>query len=128
MAFVFQPAVRLVVIVAWGERDTDGVVRGNSEVLPVVGVQAVPALSDPDDPPHLEELFYAPIVVYDGTVTAVDGPLQSDCPGTRFVTVACPWPPEEDAERLRDVTQRAKDRATEAVRHRGRKKDKVKGA
>jgi hypothetical protein len=99
MAFVFPPAVRMVVIMAWGETDEAGTVRGTHALLPVVGIEAIPSLGDPGD---LEDFFYHPIVILDGDVRALDHYLCSDYGGSVFVPAACPWPASEDEDRLLD--------------------------
>ncbi len=124
-ASIGQPAVRMVVVEAWAVVDSDsGEPFDGYVVHPVVGLSivasrefvrsgyhaapATPALAARGGWRLVDsEVEYQPLIVddeYDVQDVATLRRLTSSC----FVVVACPWPSDEDDERLAEHVEKAK--------------------
>jgi hypothetical protein len=122
---VYQPAVRMVAIMAWVNADPEDR-EPRHELLPVIAMQAkllAYGWTDGDewhrDVECSGEVRHEPVIDFsDGSNGSINVP--SERPDLYVIVraVTCPWPPAEDEQRLAKAIARLKERAVEDERWR----------
>jgi hypothetical protein len=136
------PAVRLVVVEAWAEK-SGAEWQAEHEIIPVIALQVTAGhdytrrFDEHDRPPRISadhaemirlgwrynstQMVEYDAVVLDREYGVCEASFACEAENCSHEIVACPWPAEEDAERLKDAIERIKEQAIRNARLRGRK-------